>query len=260
VCTQFSEQRGTIFSLPIRSTRFLGGPTVCCGPDKPTVDAIALGSEIDQRPGPPSPLPHPRALSSPGLPHPRAPRPPQPHAPTPTRAHVVELTAHNRLCDACGRSQADLDQWPTVVRRNLPLPRRDLFVLCSSSSSPPRERHTSTAPSPATPLPFPGPRTRLDLLASHATPSLARSRRTVDPNHCCMEVRLGPPRCSIHAVEGRQLPCPGGAQRTQWRAPSLRANFLAMKWRLEAPVPAHPSTPSSGTAPAPASAPYSCSQ
>jgi hypothetical protein len=55
--------------------------------------------------------------------HPRAPRPPQPHAPTPARAHVVELTTHNRLCDACDRSQASLDQWPAVVRRNLPLPR-----------------------------------------------------------------------------------------------------------------------------------------
>ena len=117
-----------------------------------------------------------------------------------------------------------------------PLPRRDLFVLRSSSSSPPQERHTTTAPSPAMPLPFLGPRTHLDLLASHATPSLARSRRTVDPNHCRTEVRLGPPRCSIHAVEGRQLPCPGGAQRTQWRAPSLRANFLATQWRLEPPA------------------------
>jgi hypothetical protein len=109
-------------------------------------------------------------------------------------------------------------------------------VLCSSSPSPPRECHTTTAPSPATPLPFPGPRTCLDLLASHATPSLARSRRTVDPNHCRTEVRLGPLRCSIHAVEGRQLTCHGGAQRTQWRAPSLRANFLATQWRLEAPA------------------------
>jgi hypothetical protein len=143
---------------------------------------------------------------------PQALRPPPSH---PSRARggqdgdVVELTVHNR------RRNSEMFHIPNQK----PLPRRDLFVLRSSSSSPPHERHTATAPSPATPLPFLGPRTCLDLLASHATPSLTRSRRTVDPNHCRTEVRLGPPRCSLHAVEGRQLPCHGGAQRTRWRVP-----------------------------------------
>ncbi|CAD6227980.1 unnamed protein product [Miscanthus lutarioriparius] len=32
------------------------------------------------------------------------------------QAQVVELTAHDRLCDACVRVQADPDQWPAVVQ------------------------------------------------------------------------------------------------------------------------------------------------
>lgn len=35
---------------------------------------------------------------------------------TEPQAHVVELTSHDRLCDACSRSQADPDRWPAVVQ------------------------------------------------------------------------------------------------------------------------------------------------
>jgi hypothetical protein len=34
VCTQFSGRCGTKFSLQIRSTRVLGGPSACYGPDQ----------------------------------------------------------------------------------------------------------------------------------------------------------------------------------------------------------------------------------
>jgi hypothetical protein len=50
---------------------------------------------------------------------PQALRPPPPH---PSRARrgqygaIVELTVHDRLCDACDRSQADPDQWPAVMQ------------------------------------------------------------------------------------------------------------------------------------------------
>uniref|UniRef100_A0A804MHE8 Acid phosphatase n=1 Tax=Zea mays TaxID=4577 RepID=A0A804MHE8_MAIZE len=126
---------------------------------------------------------------------PQALRPPPSH---PSRARggqdgvVVELTVHSR------RRNSEMFRIPNQK----PLPPRDLFVLRSSSSSPPHERHTATAPSPATPLPFLGPRTCLDLLASHATPSLTRSCRTVDPNHCRTEepiLFLKPTSSFLHA-------------------------------------------------------------
>ncbi|KAL6616729.1 hypothetical protein ACP70R_038999 [Stipagrostis hirtigluma subsp. patula] len=38
------------------------------------------------------------------------------HGVTMEQAHVVEFTVHDRLCDACGRAQADPDQWSAVVQ------------------------------------------------------------------------------------------------------------------------------------------------
>ena len=34
---------------------------------------------------------------------------------TTEQAHVIEFTVHDRLCDACGRAQADPDQWSTIA-------------------------------------------------------------------------------------------------------------------------------------------------
>ncbi|RCV29121.1 hypothetical protein SETIT_5G458400v2 [Setaria italica] len=38
------------------------------------------------------------------------------HGVTMEQAYVVEFTVHDRLCDACGRAQADPDQWSAVVQ------------------------------------------------------------------------------------------------------------------------------------------------
>ena len=38
------------------------------------------------------------------------------HGFTMEQDHVVEFTVHDRLCDACGRAQADPDQWSAVVQ------------------------------------------------------------------------------------------------------------------------------------------------
>ncbi|TVU01883.1 hypothetical protein EJB05_52649, partial [Eragrostis curvula] len=38
------------------------------------------------------------------------------HGVTMEQAHVVEFTVHDRLCDGCGRAQADPDQWAAVVQ------------------------------------------------------------------------------------------------------------------------------------------------
>ncbi|KAG2603398.1 hypothetical protein PVAP13_5KG769200 [Panicum virgatum] len=38
------------------------------------------------------------------------------HGVTMEQDHVVEFTVHDRLCDACGRAQADPDQWSAVVQ------------------------------------------------------------------------------------------------------------------------------------------------
>jgi hypothetical protein len=85
MCAQFSEQCDTIFSLPIRITRLLGGP-FACGPDKahsrrPPPPPCAV-SPPQPHPCSPSPPPHPHAPSSPGLPQPVC---HDLHSPTPAR-------------------------------------------------------------------------------------------------------------------------------------------------------------------------------
>jgi hypothetical protein len=93
VCVQFSEQCGTIFSLPIRITPFLGGPSAC-GPEKPTVRL--------QRP------PHPRAQTGPA---PRA--PPRADRPSP---HMAQRKGFFSLVWSLYRSMEAVLQSPEHLR------------------------------------------------------------------------------------------------------------------------------------------------
>lgn len=52
------------------------------------------------------------------------------HSVTMEQAHVVEFTVHDRLCDGCGRAQANPDQWAAVVQvRQRAAHRRTLLHL-----------------------------------------------------------------------------------------------------------------------------------
>jgi hypothetical protein len=112
VCAQFSDQCGTIFSLPIRSTRFLGGPSTCCGPDKAHSRRNCPGLSASAA----SPTPAPRLAST--APPPRV----VSTAPSP-RAVIARAPPPPRATTSIAPPRARLAPPPRGLHRRLHLAR-----------------------------------------------------------------------------------------------------------------------------------------